>query len=60
MHVGINNIIYMELHLGPKMANGTCRKTIVARMIDRRSTVALFVGLNWVGFSTPVCMRVEK
>ena len=24
MDVGINNVIYMELHSGPKMANGTC------------------------------------
>jgi len=38
MDVGINNIIYMELHSGPKMANGTCGKTI-AGMIDRGSTV---------------------
>jgi len=39
MDVGTNNIIYMELHSGPKMANGTCGKTIVAGMIDRDSTV---------------------
>jgi hypothetical protein len=39
MDVGINNVIYMELHLGPKMANGTRVKTIVAGMIDRDSTV---------------------
>jgi hypothetical protein len=39
MDAGINNVIYMELHLGPKMANGTCGKTIVAGMIDRGSTV---------------------
>jgi len=39
MAAGINNVIYMELHSGPKMANGTCRKTIVAGMIDRGSTV---------------------
>jgi hypothetical protein len=39
MDAGINNIIYMELHLGPKMANGTCGKTIVAGMIDQGSTV---------------------
>jgi hypothetical protein len=24
MDAGINNVIYMELHSGPKMANGTC------------------------------------
>ena len=41
MDAGINNVIYMELHSGPKMANGTCRKTIVAGTIDRGSTVLL-------------------
>jgi hypothetical protein len=40
--MGINNVIYMELHLGPKMANGTCGKTIVAETIDRDSTVYIF------------------
>ena len=39
MAAGINNVIYMELHSGPKMANGTCRKTIVVGTIDRGSTV---------------------
>jgi hypothetical protein len=39
MDAGINNIIYIELHLGPKMANSTCGKTIVAEMIDRGFTV---------------------
>jgi hypothetical protein len=39
MDAGINNIIYMELHSGPKMANGTCGKTIIAGTIDRGSTV---------------------
>jgi 3-deoxy-D-manno-octulosonic acid (KDO) 8-phosphate synthase len=34
MDVGINNVIYIELHLGPKMANSTCGKTIVAETID--------------------------
>jgi len=24
MDAGINDVIYMELHWGPKMANGTC------------------------------------
>jgi hypothetical protein len=24
MDAGINNVIYMELNSGPKMANGTC------------------------------------
>ena len=39
MDAGINNVIYIELHLGPKMANSTCGKTIVAGTIDRGSTV---------------------
>jgi hypothetical protein len=39
MDAGINNIIYMELHSGPKMANGTCGETIIAGTIDRGSTV---------------------
>jgi len=39
MDAGINNVIYMELHLGPKMVNGTCGKTIVAGTTDRGSTV---------------------
>jgi hypothetical protein len=39
MDAEINNVIYMELHLGPKMVNGTRGKTIVAGMIDRGSAV---------------------
>jgi hypothetical protein len=39
MDEGINNVIYMELLLGPKVANGTCGKTIIAGTIDRGSTV---------------------
>ena len=39
MDVGINNVIYMELHSGPKMVNGTRWKMIVAGTIDRGSTV---------------------
>jgi len=40
MDVGINNVIYMELYLGPKMANGRCGKTIDTGTIDRGSTVS--------------------
>ena len=40
MDAGINNLIYMELHSGQKMANGTCGKMIVAGTIDRGSTVS--------------------
>ena len=39
MDAGISNVIYMELHSGPKMANGTCGKMIVAGTMDRGSTV---------------------
>jgi len=39
MDAGVNNVIYMELHSGPKMANSICGKTIVVGMIDRGSTV---------------------
>ena len=40
MDAWINNVIYMELHSGPKMANSTCGKTIVAGTIDHGSTVS--------------------
>jgi len=46
MDAGINNVNYMELHLGPKMANGTCGKMIVAGKIDRGSTVNTFIPLT--------------
>jgi hypothetical protein len=39
MDAGINNVIYVELHSGPKMANSTCGKTIIVGTIDRGSTV---------------------
>ena len=39
MDARINNVIYMELHSGPKTANGTCGKTIVAGTIDQGYTV---------------------
>ena len=39
MDAGINNVIYMELYSGPKMANGRCGKTIDTETIDRGSTV---------------------
>jgi hypothetical protein len=34
MNAGINNVSCMELHSGPKMANGTCGKTIISGTID--------------------------
>ena len=41
MDAEINNVIYMELNSGPKIANSTCGKTIIAGTIDRDSTVFL-------------------
>jgi hypothetical protein len=35
----INNVIYMELYSGPKMAHGKYKKTNIAGSIDRDSTV---------------------
>ena len=39
MDVEINNVIYIELNSGPKIANSTCGKTIDVETIDRDSTV---------------------
>ena len=39
MDAEINNVIYMELTSGPKIANSTCGKTIDVETIDRDSTV---------------------
>jgi hypothetical protein len=39
MDAEINNVIYMELYSGPKMAHGKYGKTNVAGSIDRDSTV---------------------
>jgi hypothetical protein len=50
MDAGINNMIYMELHLGPRMVNGTCGKMIVAGTIDRGSTVYVLVLWEFFGF----------
>ena len=49
MDVGINNVVYMELHSEPKMVNGTCGKTIVVGTIDRGFTVVAldFYVMNW-------------
>jgi hypothetical protein len=48
MDAGINNVIYMELFSGPKMANGICGKTIDTGTIDRGSTVYDILAL-WDG-----------
>jgi hypothetical protein len=39
MDAEINNVIYMELYMGPKMAHSKYEKTNVAGSIDRDSTV---------------------
>ena len=58
MDVGINNIIYTELHSGPKMTNGTCGKTIAAGTIDRDSTVLFWGGLG--GELNTRILRIQK
>jgi hypothetical protein len=45
MDAEINNVIYMELNSGPKIANSTCGKTIDVETIDRDSTV-LYINSN--------------
>jgi hypothetical protein len=39
----INNIIYMGLISGPKIANGKCGKTTDAGTMDRGSTVCVYI-----------------
>jgi hypothetical protein len=43
MDAEINNVIYMELYLGPKMVHDKYEKTNVARSIDRDSNVYVFL-----------------
>jgi hypothetical protein len=59
MDAGINNVIYMELHSGPKMAKGTCGKTIVAGTIDRGSTV-LWCDTVWRGAVAVHSTKVDE
>jgi hypothetical protein len=42
MNAEINNVIYMELDSGPKMAHGKYEKMNVAWSVDRDSTVSVF------------------
>ena len=61
MDAGINNVIYMELHSGPKMANSTCGKTIIVGTIDRGSAVHtkyLFLATIPVLFFPPVTVSL--
>jgi hypothetical protein len=39
MDADINNVIYVELYSGPKMAHGKYGKTDVVGLTDRDSTV---------------------
>ena len=58
MDAEINNVIYMELNSGPKIANSTCGKTIDVETIDRDSTVLIVLFLyprEHIGH--PLCMR---
>jgi hypothetical protein len=57
MDAGINNVIYMELHSGPKMANGTRGKMIVAGTIDQGSTVVTVWGCHlYLWKQQPLCV----
>jgi len=57
MDAGINNVIYMELYSGPKMANGRCGKTIDTGTIDRGSTV---LERKKIGATQIVLIRMEN
>jgi len=46
MDAGINNVTYMELNSGPKMAKSTCGKMIVLGTIDRGSILQLNESFN--------------
>jgi len=43
MDAGKNNVIYMDVYSGPKVANGRCEKTIDTGTIDRGSTAYMYV-----------------
>ena len=58
MDAGINNVIYMEIYSGPKMANGTCGKIIVLGMVDRDSIVLWSVRILFEQ-TTYVCMDIH-
>jgi hypothetical protein len=46
MDAGINNGIYMELHSGPKMANGTCGKVPLYMMVIKTFDSEFEINLN--------------
>jgi hypothetical protein len=47
INAGINNIIYMGLISGPKIANGNCGTTTDAGTMDRGSTVFMVYHTNY-------------
>jgi hypothetical protein len=50
MDAGINNVIYMELHSGPKMANSTCgNHRLRFHCTVTKNTVALLVASKVAG-----------
>jgi hypothetical protein len=51
MDAEINNVVYMELYSGPKMAHDKYEKMNVARSIDRDSTVFSIVTHGFTCFS---------
>ena len=53
MDTEINNVIYMELNSGPKIANSTCGKMIDVETIDRDSTVLEKLNLFFI-FHIPI------
>jgi uncharacterized membrane protein len=61
MDAEINNVIYMELYLGPKMAHGKYEKTNVARSIDRDSTVVrkITTCLNKLMITLPALVQTQ-
>ena len=60
MDAEINNVIYMELNSGPKIANSTCGKTIDVETIDRDSTVTVSFSSNlYTEFLTCIYQHIQ-
>jgi hypothetical protein len=60
----INNVIYMELNSGDKMADGKYRKTYVAGSVDRANTVFIWLCLQcfdpYLGHRQAYIMNLES
>jgi hypothetical protein len=54
----INNVIYMELYSGAKMADSKYRKTYVAGSVDRENTVKEYVNLKIDSFCESLCCKL--